>query len=100
MDPKRYNALVASDAVIPGELAKLDESRTPRRATQVPPGIESASWTTMALEADTEVESESPAPMTSTMQRGSNGRLQFWLILLAGGGFVFWLVFVKRWQVD
>ncbi len=100
MDPKRYNALVASDAAIPGELAKLDEAGTPRSATQVPPGIESASWTTMDLEADTQVESDSPARVASAVQPDSNGRLQFWLILLAGGGFVFWLVFVKRWQVD
>jgi hypothetical protein len=92
MDPARYDAVVRSNAAIPGELASLEKVGAVRDAAYVPPDIESADWMTTPLEL------ESPGG-TAFRSQNTGSSASFWVALLGGGAFLGWFIFIKRWQV-
>ncbi len=89
MDPNRYSALVAADPGLEADIAALNTEKQPVDSFYTPTGIE----TGMMYNDQTTTYPE-PAPATP------EGQFWFWFWFLAGGAFLVWFIFVKRWPVS
>lgn len=90
MDPARYQAMMQADQGLQEQVTSLELEKVPANPVYTPPGVEKDLMYSLELEAPVDYAVTEPP---------RSGRIWFWLWTLAGGGFLIWLVFVKRWQV-
>ena len=108
-DPARIAELEKKDAALAAEVAALKAQAAPVDPSYTPPGLPAEEMYAQPAAAAEPVTVEEPAmpaqayPMHSMAgqhedRRGSSG--VSWIVLIAGAGFMTWLLFFKRWNVS
>jgi hypothetical protein len=87
MDSARYQALMAADQGLQEDVTALELEKVEADADYVPEGLQKH-WMYSPYQKSTR-----PAPSPATR----SGQFWFWFWAIGGGGFLIWLIFIKRW---
>lgn len=93
MAPERYEALMRADEGLQEQVTALELEKVSIDADYVPEGLQKH-WMYSAFIPSSQLEREARAAAAA---RTPAGRFWFWFWMIGGGGFLIWLVFIKRW---